>query len=549
MPQRKRPYRPKVKGCYECSQRRVSCDRTAPQCNKCRSKGLTCSGSDVGIRYRFTQGVSTRGKWRGHTIQSLCENRLQSQAEVTSKHESSNPRNSPEGLSSEQPSAGHESAQSPRQETSRLIAFGFGDENLYAGVMSPLLLNSFDDYTGFFLKTTEEASWTLQADEREGSSKDTEHHSLSAIESSIICPVDLLLTESLLDDVPSWKKALLMHYSEHIASEMLAIDGSHNGWRYIVLPLAHTDDLVMEAVLAVSAFHRDAKKSTDWAEYFQTSGSSLQYTSQEQSLWLDSIASSPQTLYNTAIKGLRRRSNLAGSSYEAKQAILVAVLVLLVAAMVTGRDDYFMILGMLHSATDVFKGEDELWASELGRFLARQVQKMRVYAAPHISEMAGLETLTSQSQWDQYFDCVRYCSQSQSQGKVRLAAIEDVMQQAHDIYLQGLDSASWALDDEKRRAADTDPEDRIERFKITLEQLPADGPGAHVLVWAIFLVAAASSSERHRVFFKEVLLKRYSQSRFANLLKGIKHLPQIWVRTDNGIRWTQLLSEARLFVM
>ncbi|CAG9942833.1 unnamed protein product [Clonostachys rosea f. rosea IK726] len=549
MPQRKRPYRPKVKGCYECSQRRVSCDRTTPQCNKCRSKGLICSGSDAGIRYRFTQGVSTRGKWRGHTIQSLCENRLQSHAKVTSKHESSSPRNLPEGLSSEQPSAGHNSAQSPRQETSQPIAFGFGDENLYAGVMSPLLLNSFDDYTGFFLETTEEASWTLQTDEREGSSKDTEHHSLSALESSIISPVNLLLTESLLDDVPSWKKALLMHYSEHIASEMLAIDGSHNGWRYIVLPLAHTDNLVMEAVLAVSAFHRDAKKSSDWAEYIQNSGFNLQYTSQQQSRWLDSIASSPQTLYNTAIKGLRRRSNLAGSSYEAKQAILVAVLVLLVAAMVTGRDDYFMILGMLHSATDVFKGEDELWASELGRFLARQVQKMRVYAAPHISEMAGLETLTSQSQWDQYFDCVRYCSQSQSQGNVRLAAIEDVMQQAHDIYLQGLESPSWALDDEKRRAADTDPEDRIERFKITLEQLPADGPGAHVLVWAIFLVAAASSSERHRAFFKEVLLKRYSQSRFANLLKGIKHLPQIWVKTDNGIRWTQLLSEARLFVM
>lgn len=327
--------------------------------------------------------------------------RLQSHAKVTSKHESSSPRNLPEGLSSEQPSAGHNSAQSPRQETSQPIAFGFGDENLYAGVMSPLLLNSFDDYTGFFLETTEEASWTLQTDEREGSSKDTEHHSLSALESSIISPVNLLLTESLLDDVPSWKKALLMHCefigesrchgsarptrerlthlsrqdSEHIASEMLAIDGSHNGWRYIVLPLAHTDNLVMEAVLAVSAFHRDAKKSSDWAEYIQNSGFNLQYTSQQQSRWLDSIASSPQTLYNTAIKGLRRRSNLAGSSYEAKQAILVAVLVLLVAAMVTGRDDYFMILGMLHSATDVFKGEDELWASELGRFLARQVQK------------------------------------------------------------------------------------------------------------------------------------------------------------------------------
>ncbi|CAH0047367.1 unnamed protein product [Clonostachys solani] len=419
--------------------------------------------------------------------------RFQHQAKVTSKHESS--RNWPEGLSSEQSPAGHDSARSPRQETSRPRALSFGDENFYADVTSALLLNTFDDYTGFFSETAEEASWTLQTDEREGSSNDTEHLSLSSVTSSFINPVDLLLMEPLLDDVPSWKKALLMHYSEHIASEMLAIDGRHNGWRYIVLPMAHTDELVMEAVLAVSAFHRDAKKSTDWAEHFQSGGFNLQHSSQHQSRWLDSIASSPQTLYNTAIKGLRRRSNLAGSSYEAKQAILVAVLVLLVAAMVTGRDDYSMILGMLHSATDVFKGEDELWASDLGRFLARQVQKMRVYAAPHISEVAGLETLTSQSQWDQYFDCVRYCSQSQSQGTVRVAAIVDVMQQAHDIYLQGLDSASWALDDEKGRAADTDPEDRIERFKITLERLPADGPGAHVLVWAIFLVAAASSDK------------------------------------------------------
>ncbi|VUC30173.1 unnamed protein product [Clonostachys rosea] len=476
--------------------------------------------------------------------------RLQPQAKVISKLEASSLRNWPEGLSSEHSAAGYDSAHSLKQDTSQLRALDLGDESLYADVMSPsILLNSLDDYTGFFFETAEEASWTLQTDECEGSSNDTEHHFLSSVRSSFLSPVDLFLKESLLDDVPSWKKTLLAHYSEHIASEMLAIDGRHNGWRYIVLPLAHTDDLVMEAVLAVSAFHRDAKKGPGGAEHLQNSSSGGHFSSQQQSRWLDSIASSPQTLYNTAIKGLQRRSNLAGSSYEAKQAILVAVLVLLVAAMVTGRDDYFMILGMLHSAADVFKGEDELWASELGRFLARQVQKMRVYAAPHISEIAGLETLTSQSQWDQYFDCVRYCSQSESQGALRVAAITDVMQQAHDIYLQGLDSASWALGDETGAAVATDPGDRIERFKMTLEQLPADGPGAHVLVWAIFLVAAASSSERHRTFFKEILLRRYSQSRFANLLKGIRHLPQIWIKTDNGIRWTQLLSEARLFVM
>lgn len=33
-------------GCYECSQRRVNCDRGEPDCAKCVSKGLECSGID-----------------------------------------------------------------------------------------------------------------------------------------------------------------------------------------------------------------------------------------------------------------------------------------------------------------------------------------------------------------------------------------------------------------------------------------------------------------------------------------------------------------------
>lgn len=62
MPRRKRPHVPKVKGCYECSQRRINCDRTEPQCTKCTSKGIICSG--FGVRYRFREEVSTRGSIR-----------------------------------------------------------------------------------------------------------------------------------------------------------------------------------------------------------------------------------------------------------------------------------------------------------------------------------------------------------------------------------------------------------------------------------------------------------------------------------------------------
>lgn len=68
---RHRPHRPKVKGCYECSQRRIHCDRGEPTCRKCENKGLQCSG--YGIRYRFNDGVAARGLWAGKTIQRAYE--------------------------------------------------------------------------------------------------------------------------------------------------------------------------------------------------------------------------------------------------------------------------------------------------------------------------------------------------------------------------------------------------------------------------------------------------------------------------------------------
>ncbi|KAB8271335.1 hypothetical protein BDV30DRAFT_149298 [Aspergillus minisclerotigenes] len=43
-------------GCYECSQRRIHCDRVQPCCGKCASRGIPCSG--LGVRYRFRDGGS-----------------------------------------------------------------------------------------------------------------------------------------------------------------------------------------------------------------------------------------------------------------------------------------------------------------------------------------------------------------------------------------------------------------------------------------------------------------------------------------------------------
>lgn len=51
------------KGCYHCTKRRIRCDMAEPQCLKCIAKGLECSGN--GLRYRFNDGIASRGKFRG----------------------------------------------------------------------------------------------------------------------------------------------------------------------------------------------------------------------------------------------------------------------------------------------------------------------------------------------------------------------------------------------------------------------------------------------------------------------------------------------------
>lgn len=63
------------RGCFQCTKRRIFCDQTEPQCLKCAAKGLECSGN--GVRYRFNDGIASRGKFRGHTTPAAqnCKSR------------------------------------------------------------------------------------------------------------------------------------------------------------------------------------------------------------------------------------------------------------------------------------------------------------------------------------------------------------------------------------------------------------------------------------------------------------------------------------------
>jgi len=57
----------KERGCFQCSRRRIACDKTEPTCIKCAKKGIECSGLG---RIRFAEGVARRGRLKNCKIPS-----------------------------------------------------------------------------------------------------------------------------------------------------------------------------------------------------------------------------------------------------------------------------------------------------------------------------------------------------------------------------------------------------------------------------------------------------------------------------------------------
>lgn len=139
--------------------------------------------------------------------------------------------------------------------------------------------------------------------------------------------------------------------SNNIAPEMVVVDGCYNGWRHIVLPVAWYDDMIMDAVIAASAFHLASRISTV-------------------------PSPTPHEMYFRAIRQLAKRRDLRYWDTETRRLVILAIVVLLVVAMVNGMSDFPVVYQMLQSALDAVGGEEALGAAGgLGSFLVRQVRK------------------------------------------------------------------------------------------------------------------------------------------------------------------------------
>ncbi|RGP79326.1 acriflavine sensitivity control acr-2 [Fusarium longipes] len=494
MPPKKRAYVPKTKGCHECSKRRIHCDRTEPSCNKCTSRGLSCSG--LGIRHRFNKGVAARGKWAGKTIDKIYE---ENEWKVATVHEDAQ-TSSPTSTVTQLP----ETAESRSDDDGQLCDFG-----------------------------TDTRSSELEV-------RDIITQSHASLEDhAVFCAVFL---QDIPESTPAWKRNLFSTFSQCISTEMVAIDGIHNDWRHLLLPLAQQDELVMDAVLTVSAFHFHINKLEN----------SLRKTDQQYHAFGNtshgSYVPDPYLLLGRTLQGLRKRQELRSGDQATQHSVLITLLLLMTSVLVNGGSDFPTLLGMLELALDAIGGKEGLGTGILAGFIMRELHKFRVYAAPHLGEEMGLHMISSQARTDQLFGCLNHCLQLYPQHEPLFSQVADLVYQARDIYLQQV------LSDQTTSFFDLDPVPanpnsvaRVQRFIETLGQVPHTSPVAHMLIWTTFVAASDAQLEEHKVYFEDVLRRHHARNGFGNLLKGIDALKRIWSRKP-GERWTTLLPQTKVLV-
>ncbi|KAF7557616.1 hypothetical protein G7Z17_g566 [Cylindrodendrum hubeiense] len=340
--------------------------------------------------------------------------------------------------------------------------------------------------------------------------EDDDNHELEALQglSRSLTP---LLSESCLGQLEPRMEFLLTYFSNNIAPEMVVVDDVNNGWRHLILPMARTSEVMMSAVLAASAYHlrgRDANQSV----------------------------ADPNRLYGQAIRELKRKSDLSGCDQRAKQVVILAIVVLLVAVMITGCSDFPIIFHMLESALDAVGGESGLLdGGEMSQFLLRQIRKLRVYAAPLLSQDAGLYTMMHRAQ--ESFDCLDYYDKLHPKQSSMFKAIANIRQQAFNIY----------LDRVLAKGVSTASKGAVDRF-ITAIQALEGTPGEHVLIWPVLIAASESSTLEHQKVFEDFLDRQYRRNGFLNILKAVELLKKIWAPTTSE-DWPALLPVPQVFIM
>ncbi|RMY66608.1 hypothetical protein D0863_08316 [Hortaea werneckii] len=457
-------------GCKQCSRRRVRCDKTGAQCQKCSAKGLECSG--YGVDYRFA-------------------------ADVAASRRSSRQNISPNGR--------------------RLQSKNHGTiEGRALSIFSEISESSTQSLSPILRTNSTNPSTSRSASPSHSSSGRDSKVSVSSWQWPH--PAADLALEGLKPGISH----LFNHFSSTIASIMVTFDRGSNGYRNIILPLAHQDELVQRAVCVVSAFHIGRHDPSLYA-----------------------TAEAGRTAIITKLSQSSRHKEHANEVFNLST--LVTLLVLLVGEMVTGSTEFNHLYSMM---TALLQGSDILQAASpsVEAFLMQQVYpgrmmqlaldivdmvlRFQLFVRPLLDPAPGAVMLEGNIK--QHLDFITCFSECGPWYSAQVSCLEGAVQLAKDIYLEDYNG------EHHPNACHI----RLERLRDMTSSITLATPGMHALVWPYFVAAASSRSQRHRDYFVFKLREIHQKTPMNNIIIAIERLEEIWERFPSG-GWTRCLGRFR----
>lgn len=300
-------------------------------------------------------------------------------------------------------------------------------------------------------------------------------------------------------------------------------DVDNNGYRNLILPLAHEDPLVQRAVMVVSAFHLGTQRNQNELRQQAEMG-------------------------RAAILARLRQDVMRGSVEHVLNVSTWATLViLLVGETVTGSPDFVRLFSMLGSLTCLQNG-NPLGSRGLSTFLDYQ-RRMCVRTNYHSSPRSVLLTFISPSRFlfmtppllgatepiepwsgseDLYFEFFDLSPSIKRSHHRNVAIIKEAFKTVHTLTMQ---QNNALLPEEAVK-------DTLDALRTLVAPLTRTMPGAHTLVWVFFIAAAESRTEGDRMFFSQRLGELYDIGRFGNIPVALGTLDRIWA-LDPWRRWTR----------
>ncbi|KAJ5721947.1 uncharacterized protein N7483_009881 [Penicillium malachiteum] len=378
----------KIKGCFQCSKRRIICDRAEPTCNKCRKKGIECSGLG---RIRFSNGVAQRGRFKGCNI-PVVENSPQL-AVATQNDLQTQPSRK---IRWKNELSGGQRSRKKRRPTD-----------------SPIQQDSLNLHQPRQVQQGLQTNQDIHDTEQEPGSSvpqgDLIQKSSGPISSSrAICNT---FTGALRPWIPLLNpqaRMLMSHFAEHVAPFMVVLDIS-NGYRDVLLPLACQDPLVQRAVGIVAAQHLTL--SQPYFGKFAEEGRAALISR----LRRDSFQGSPGQVFNMST--------------------WATLITLLVGETITGSSEYFYLLQTLMY---LVQSIDQTQLSTAHNFLTKQSHMFQYLGQPLLGEEKGVEALTLPL--ERYLDWTYYNLPEDSEHNHLLGLSRIAFTKASQIYLGRVES-------------------------------------------------------------------------------------------------------------